>query len=260
MKSVVSKILRDTRLADTSLIPDIHEWIVEAMDSMRTQYEQIPDYADIDIVFHRGKLPCGLLIVRAVEYKCHRLRYGLSSFTPQAPRPKTSATEQPNTFQSIPKIRVENPTSDPNNPTFFNVSAIVQPTILPEGPETYELALNIIQTSFPYGKVRVHYFKQPTDEEGFPLIPDNHHYKEAIYWYCRGKIIGCGYQDPVYNPRWCDEKYELYAGRAIEEITYPSPDKMESVMNNQTRLIPPTNYYDSYFGNAPGEQFYGYDF
>lgn len=42
-------------------------------------------------------------------------------------------------------------------------------------------------------------YKMPHDERGFPLVPDNANYQEAVYWFVRAKLIGTGHKDSVYG-------------------------------------------------------------
>lgn len=76
MRDVITRIIRNTRLKDTSYISDAHEWVYEAMEMMQTQQTLEGHWQDVSITFHKGKLPCGLVWVDAVEYQGKRLPEG----------------------------------------------------------------------------------------------------------------------------------------------------------------------------------------
>ena len=123
--------------------------------------------------------------------------------------------------------------------------------------EWYSTELDWLTTSIRDGVLRLHYYSMPVDEEGLPLIPDNENYKEALYCYVRAKMIGAGYQDPLYkDDRDLMQRFETYGRRAINEITYPTPDQKEQQVRTQVRLIPPTNYWENFFRVDTNERQY----
>jgi len=75
IQEVIGRVIRNTRIQDSSYIIDMQEWIPEAMGYMRTRMEQIELFDDVTIHFHKGKLPCGLIDLAAVEYCGTRLKY-----------------------------------------------------------------------------------------------------------------------------------------------------------------------------------------
>ena len=131
-----------------------------------------------------------------------------------------------------------------------NVTAIMNQ---PYCNHTYYTELDYINTSICDGVVRLFYKTIPLDEFGFPLIPDNEDYKEALYWYVRTKLIGAGYRDTVFKFTDCEERFNVHATRAIGQIKYPSVDQVETSLEISTRLILPDNYFETFFAN-PGKE------
>ncbi len=264
MKEVIGRIIRKTGLQESEYLISMDEWIPEAMGQMKTKVQLQPTWQDVDIHFHIGAMPCGLIHISGVEWHGQRLEYGNSQRTVGAPyqRPVPGSSEivVPTPFLTVPYKR-----ETPDGAYIYDSTAIPQPRCttweacsqLPLCKQWYTTSLNIIQTSFADGKVRVHYKTVPHDEEGYPLIPDNENYKEAIYWYVRGCMIGAGWDDKVFSFNQCDAKFELHAGRAMAQIRYPSVDQMEMKVNASTRFIPPVDYFSS-FGSTPYEEpYYG---
>lgn len=146
--------------------------------------------------------------------------------------------------------QVENATRTASNESITTVELCCN---LVYGAYTYYTEMDWINTSLCDGTIRIFYKALPTDEYGFPLIPDNEDYKEAIYWYVRGKMIGTGYKDTVYDVKYCDEKFWHHAARAMGQIRYPSVDKVETWTEISTRLILPDDYFETFFAN-PGKE------
>lgn len=219
IQSVIARVIRNTRVQDSSFLYDMHEWIAEAMGLLKTSMSLDKAYADIKICFHKGKLPTGLMSIQAVEYKGKRLRMGLS---------QKHYSKEDVTFSDA-----------------FHKSEEVHK--LEEGEHCYNIEMDYITTTIKEGCVRVHYLALPSDDDGYPLIPDNENYKEALYYYIRAKMIGAGFEDKVYREDVLLMRFETYGRRAINEITYPSVDKMESILQRDLYFVPPPNYYDNFF-------------
>lgn len=79
----------------------------------------------------------------------------------------------------------------------------------------YNVVLDNIITNYATGTLTIQYLAMPTDEEGFPLIPDNESYKEAFFWKVarqlaiRGQLIN---KELTYER--CDYEWGWYCGQA----------------------------------------------
>jgi len=352
IKEVIGRVIRNTKLQDSSFIQDMNEWVPEAMGYMRTRFTLSPQWKDITVDYHKAKLPCGLKTLSAVAYKGTRMRYNggipvygikkdykdASQFVSQPTSKVLSETISKKLFTAdttagtiwamdnmltssgriaipyllntstaavdaiglstllnslgygtfvvtwngstlsinleddgtITGIEYHQVTLDApillmqvtNNMSIATqyetndlntIKSLEQCECLPIGVHTYYTELDYLNTSLCDGTVRVFYKALPTDEDGFPLIPDNEDYKEALYWYVRGKMIGTGYEDTVFKYADCEARYEKHAVRAIGQIRYPSVDQMETKLEISTRLILPENYFETFFSN-PGKE------
>ena len=242
MKSVIARVIRNTRVQDTSYIADMHDWIWEAMGMLKTKQTLRHTYEDIIVDFHKAKLPCCLVYIDAVEGNGFRvpLNNGL-----RAPERETSSNIPAPVFQSLPVGQL---TGDVTEKSYKQRVLTVKS--LPVAPGSYYKLDDpgYITTSFADGVITVYYTQYPTDEDGLPLIPDNENYKQALYWYVRAMMIGAGYEDRVFSYEQCFEQFErIYGPRAVGEIRYPSPDQMEAHLRSSIRLLPAANYYDNFF-------------
>lgn len=264
IKNIIARVIRNTRIQDSSYIQDMTEWIPEAMGYMRTNFELSYRWKDVEINFHKGILPCGLIHVEAVEYNGQRLKTSNTSKHYATGHDLRYDPDADNTEAQlfISTIGIDS-LEDYGQPGNFLYKSDIKPfqtsltgvnscDISPSN--FYKIEMNCITTSMADATIRVHYKAQPMDSEGFPLIPDNENYKEALYYYVRAKMIGCGYHDTAFKEQELMQRFEGYAARAIGEIKYPSPDIMQSRIDTLVRFIPPANYWENYFRTDSPEQ------
>ena len=260
IQSVIARVIRNTRVQDASYLIDMMEWIPEAMGQMQTKEQLHNTFEDVAINFHKGKLPCDLVDLFAVEYNGARLPYRNSVKNIKTGHNITDTVEDtPSLFTTV--IATQNQaefTSEQNHIWGTTLTQTGTPiTKCDIHPSAYyQTEMEYINTSFADGVVRLHYQARPVDAQGLPLIPDNENYKEALYCYSRAKMIGCGYQDSTYTEKELMQRFELYATRAVNEIIYPSPDIMDSRILSMVRFIPPANYWENFFRTDSPERIY----
>lgn len=246
IKETIGRLVRNTRITDSSFMDDLLEWVPEAMDKMKTRMQFTLHSKTLTITNYSAKLPCGLVHLDAVAYNGSRLREG-SSVADSKNMPSVGSNNGTTTSIYVPDtdVTIEN-----------HIDSRVEGSDLTtisnsESGAYYKIQLDYIQTSFEEGEVTIYFLKRPVDKQGYPLIPDNEDYKEAIYWYGRMKMIEAGWEDPVFNWQKCfDNFYNTFAPRAIIDISYPSVDTMERIRQSESRLIPPFHLYEDFFTNA----------
>jgi|DewCreStandDraft_4_1066084.scaffolds.fasta_scaffold03282_21 hypothetical protein len=111
---------------------------------------------------------------------------------------------------------------------------------------------NYIKTNMQTGYIVMAYLAMPTDEEGYPKIPDNSAYKEAIYWYITMKLLypkwvsGQIKPDVYYH---AELKWQFYRKQAYAEGMMPDVEQLESIKNLWLRIIPTISEHDTFFSN-----------
>ena len=83
----------------------------------------------------------------------------------------------------------------------------------------------------------------PTDDDCYPLVPDDISYKEAMFWYIYKKIL-LGGDSPVNNGinyTFAEQQRKYYCTQARNAANFPDIDRYESFMNQWVRLIPNIN-------------------
>lgn len=107
-----------------------------------------------------------------------------------------------------------------------------------------------IYTNFEEGFVELSYKAFITDDHGFPMIPDDQRYIEAIRWsliehidYKKWRIAEIS--DKVYTKS--EQQRDWYIASARSKADIPSVQKMEALKNMFLRSITKTTPYSDYF-------------
>lgn len=107
------------------------------------------------------------------------------------------------------------------------------------------------------GYAMIAYKALPTDENGYPLIPDVEEVKEAIYWYIEMKQLYPQWKNgKVRDAVYMHAKNEWGSKRlgAKGELMMPSGDELKSVMNSWLRLMPNINQDKTFFKYIGAQQ------
>lgn len=121
----------------------------------------------------------------------------------------------------------------------------------------YKLDNGYIYTNFETGFLELVYTGFVTDDHGFPMIPDDQRYIEAVRW---ALIQHLDYRkwrvgeitDKVFQ--YSEQQRDWYIASARSKANIPTIDKMEAIKNMFLRSIPKVNEHDSYFKYANVEE------
>jgi len=122
---------------------------------------------------------------------------------------------------------------------------------------TYLITPNYIKTNVETGYLMLAYQAIPTDAEGYPMIPDNQSFLDAIYWYINMKLM---YPDwvtgKVRDAVYADAKrsWNYYCKQAYGEALMPNKDQIESIKNTWLRLVPEINEHSTGFSTMGQRQ------
>lgn len=118
---------------------------------------------------------------------------------------------------------------------------------------TYTVNNNYIFTSFKEGLVAMAYKAVPTDEEGFPLIPDNESLINFCKWYIGYKVAFQLFLEDKYTEQklsYFEYNSALYYNKAKNEGKMPkSLDEWESYKNDRIRTIKKVYHHSNFFAN-----------
>lgn len=125
---------------------------------------------------------------------------------------------------------------------------------------TYVINGSYINTNQRDGYIMMAYQAVPVDVDGYPLVPDDDSFLEALYWYIVMKL---------YYPEWkqgtirdavyydARRSWNFFCKQAYGNAIMPNTDQLESIKNDWLRLKPELNQWSTGFSTlGQREQIY----
>lgn len=214
-KYIIAKIHRDIGLEDLNYTADIVEWIGEALEFIGTAVQLERKQTTIVVESHKAELPEDFVELIQLRYKSE------------------------NSGWIFPKY----------NPTSFNPHKLNNENWKSQIAETYSLTPNYIMLDFEDGEVDISYLGMPVDEDGFPLVPDNQYFREALMWYCFHKLLLRGYipKGRDINFEFAQHQWKFYCTAARNKANYPDIGQYQRFADVWVGLIPPQRLFDKGF-------------
>lgn len=229
LETIVEMVYRDTGfIVDIDWV-DIAEWVGSCLDLINAPMQYVQRITDgndvpyIEIENGRGILPCDLVeIIETRTCEGYPMRYSTDSFHMKL--------------------------HSANCPDLSCSSSI-----------TYKLREGYIWTNPAYsnGKLEMAYLAFPTDERGYPLIPDDETFKQACVafvserigrrLFLRNQLTGDKYRILEQDRMW-------YIGKAQTKPLIPNRDKSKSIENQFKRVVSLRGERDNGFSNLSVEQ------
>ena len=273
-KAIIRKIFRDLKPDNDNWIDDAIEWIGEALEHIGSATQLAQKQCVLTVENHKVLLPTDLYYINQVAINNSVSPVSSSELDTLTTKVKelkdaiidaqANSLEYSSTTTVLHEINsriviLEN--------VYFSGSNSLQP--LQYGASNFHKSLHCtgcvnenaryedtyiiddgyIKTSFESGKICLSYMAFPTDEDCYPLVPDDISFKEAMFWYIYKKIL-------LFNPTFknngikydfADQQWKYYCTQARNAANFPDIDKYESFMNQWVRLIPNINRHDSGF-------------
>lgn len=291
VKTAIAKVIADLRLQeDDILISDMREWVGEAMEKIGAvqQFERVVSGVNgapiIKIDCHQAQLPCNL-------HKLHQVAYSFNCDGPWFPmrkatgsfaawgcedckkccdKPKmlvkdevlvdlvvdlygnidkTEALEMLNTNENMKTILRNLINTHTVNLDYIRGNTSVNPN----WDLQYSIKPGYIMTNVPCGYLKLSYSAIITDEDGYPMVPDNISYLEAIYWYITQKIAFQKYIRGEWNERMyanMRNSWNYYCKQAYAEAMLPNEDEMESIKHTWNKIYPEYNDHSSFYSHT----------
>ena len=124
---------------------------------------------------------------------------------------------------------------------------------------TYVVTPDYIKTNIESGYIMLAYQAIPTDSKGYPMIPDDQSFVEAIYWYIVMKVyypqwVAGQIRDAVYYD--ARRSWNYFCKQAYGGALMPNTDLLESIKNSWLRLVPEIEEHSSGFSTLGQRQVY----
>tara|TARA_A100001201_G_scaffold8758_1_gene13231 strand:- start:1379 stop:2263 length:885 start_codon:yes stop_codon:yes gene_type:complete len=273
-KVVIRKIFRDLKPQNDNWIDDAVEWIGEALEHIGAAPQLLQKQCVLSVSNHKVLLPSDLYYINQVAVnntvspvssaELDTLITKVTELQDAIVDAQANNLEYSDTASVLHDINsriviLEN--------VYFKDEAKLQPlqygastfhkSMHCEGcvnenmqyEDTYIVDNDYIKTSFESGKICLSYMAFPTDDDCYPLVPDDISFKEAMFWYVYKKIL---LSNPTFKNNGIDygaaeNQWKYYCTQARNAANYPDIDKYESFMNQWVRLLPNINRHETLF-------------
>jgi len=238
VKNIIAKVYRDLSLKDEEDFMSMIEWSAEALDFIHVYPQYTHETICIPINSYKTELPCDFIDVEYVEYNGHNLLETNNPFGPQTTLGNQGVYYTPYSYN---QAKIQN-------------AVFVHPDNLSYNKNGYSVKIENgwLKTSFKEGKVNMIYIAQPMDDEGYPLVPDEPSFREALYWYItykylypkvlHGEISNQFYED-AYN------KWQWYCNQAGAEAIMPNAMQLENLKRSFISLKPRVDLFNSFYNS-----------
>ena len=284
-KEIIRKVFRDIKPRTADFVHDAIEWIGEALEHIGSAPQLCQKQVVIDIKDHKGCLPGDLYYINQVAVntcvsstvdsqintvtsQIEDLNSNIFSYSEQlSAGTVTGADLNDYRVASNNQLRDLNVNLEMLTNMYFTGGSCLSPlqygastfhnSIHCDGcvnatvryKDTYIIDCGYVKTSFATGKLCISYMAFPTDEECYPLVPDDISFREAMFWYIYKKLLlqGIPGRNPKLGYEYAEAMWQNYCTQARNAANYPDIDKYESFMNQWVRLVPDINAHSTFF-------------
>lgn len=295
-KSVLAKVMADLDLSEEELkVTDMREWIGEAVEKIGAVRQLNPKQSGVDgepmleIKGHQAPLPCDL-------HQLHQVAYAFRPCGPWFPMRKATIAfdvwnhnccndkcDKPEMLVqddilvnmivdivgNIDKTQALDILNENENAKQVLISLINNHTVPTingmyswDRTKTtcgfqYNIKPGYIMTNVPCGFLKLSYNAIPTDDDGYPLVPDLASFSEAVYWYIVVKLMypkrlrGEIQREDYYDIR---RSWNFYRQQAYAELLMPNQDEMETIKNTWNKLVPEFLDHSTFYSHTGDRQ------
>jgi hypothetical protein len=247
IQRIIAKVYRDLNIVDESRFMDMYEWVGEAIQEIRVHTQFLKRTEDIEVKHYAGCLPRDMYCLLSVLHQGLAIVEDLSTLSRGI-----HYSKQPVYDLST----VDNASLNVDNPLASSALFNYRPP-----REGYYIENGHIITNFQHGLATITYNAIPLDEQGFIMVPDDHYYQEAIFWYIAMKLklpnMFSGKQNAMQEYQICEQHFEKYKYKARGSGNQMSIDETQSMVNFLTRLKPDISAHSKSFTSASKQQIIG---
>jgi hypothetical protein len=266
----INKVIRDLGLGQDEIpYQDFVEWAADALEHIGAYSQLLQKECMIKIEDYEGMLPCDF-------YKPIRFMNACEITPPSdggfyGGSLANTLSKAGVDWEALPAYERFNIVAVPGlakpeqsgitgitNRLQHNGNLIGNPTVNKFTDMDFNVNFNKITTAFRYGIIQLQYTAFATDERGFPLIPDDVSYREAIFWYIayhismrNPKVL----QNPqMQNMEYCRSMWNKYCVQARASANMPDLDMLIRLKNNWLRLHNVTDFDRDNFAQIGKQQ------
>jgi len=191
---------------------DSIEWIAEALGQIGAYTQYQAKEIDLVVANYKSKLPCDFVHLKRIVNADYNAPQG--------------------TFDNMNRnLLVNNVDTDDEKTTRLQGNSNTD--------FDYNIVLDNIITNYKAGTLKIQYLAMPTDDEGFPYIPDNESYKEAFFWkVARQLSIRGQLPNKELTYERCDYEWNWYCGQARAEANTFTHEEMDWIALDHQTIAP----------------------
>lgn len=259
---IINKIITDLGLGHSEVpYQSFIEWIADALEHIGSYYQFEEKECNILIEDYHGMLPCDF-------YKPIRFKAGCSiqpgetgfyggSLQNTLTKLGVDYASLPayERFKILPVQGLQSATNGNSvvdaitNRLNFNKNLIGGASASQFTGTDYNINFNKVTAAFRYGVINIQYLAIPTDDRGFPLVPDDVSFRDALFW-------KCAYHISMLNPNlipnatmrnleYCESRWLKYCSQARASANMPDLAMLERLKNNWLRLYNDTDFQET---------------
>jgi len=285
-KRIISKILTDLNIQEETVrISDIVEWIGEAVEKIGGFHQYNIKVSGKEgepflvVSGYQAEIPDDVYKILGVAYSNSQngnfipLRYNYSSFSARQPVTESDSDFVASNSELVRLAMDLYDLSYEDALTLINTNSITKEKLTGllnvdsfgvsdnttdyTFDYTYTINSNYIKLNVDSGYLMLAYQSIPTDFDGYPLIPDDPGYIEAVYWYVRVKLLYPEWAlgrvtDRVYSH--AENKWRFYSRQAYANVILPSVDQLESLKNKWLEIVPEMFDHSTFFSSSGQRQ------
>ena len=217
VRTILAKLYRDLGSNAEINESDVIEWCSEAMSRIGAYSQYLNKSVVLEITNYRAILPCDFIYPIDIAYNGKPLSFKGKSMINNVDCPECN---------TIPQCCTEH---------------------------TFYIQDNWINVSFEEGDLCMTYQAVATDDDGFPMVPDNTYFDEALSSYCTFRMDRIDYrQGKIAKDAYMESQRDwlFYVNSARGSANMPDIAKLEQLKNVWLRLMPLTNDYSNFFSNT----------
>ena len=272
---VIDKVIRDLGLGHNEIpYGDFIEWVGEALMDIGSYYQFVEKETMILKENHEGTLPCDLHKVKRLKRGTNICRDSSGGFWGGTLQgllsdlgvnfEELNCSQRYTVVNSVDSYRkADNPYDAVTNRLQYNSNLVGNTKSNKVTNLDFNVNFDKITTSFESGVIELQYLAMPTDENGYPLVPDNQAFRNALFWKIAMQLC---MRDPeifrnkqLQNYDYVRSKWNFYCTQARAEANMPDIHGMERMKNMFLSLVPRYNEDLTDYKNLGKPQFIAFD-
>lgn len=226
LKTVIAKLYRDLKISSEINEGYVVEWCAEALSKIGAYSQFVETKECLTLTNGRVTLPAGFYRLKDIAYKNRSLSWSTESM--------------------LVEYGCEGcviPTCCSDYHFYISQNTIITDINIDDNSGTTDICII--------------YIGVPVDDDGYPLIPDNVYYMEAMAKYVTymmdyGDWRKGNIPDKVFQKS--ENDWLFYVNSARGAANMPSLHQLENLKNMWVRLIPKQNEYNGFFKNNSNQE------